>query len=111
MLNWLVNMHTKLISCFLRIGCGVSDHPDPIQAIQTQTFIEITKVINAMLKAGQIGNQTYDKVVNVGHSYGSIIAAGLMAQYPNSSDGSVLTGFTFSGASVPATVGLHLLSY
>lgn len=57
-----------------------------------------------MLKQGLIGGVQFNKVVNVGHSYGSIIAAGLVSQHPELSDGIVLTGFSTDGSSLPLTV-------
>jgi pimeloyl-ACP methyl ester carboxylesterase len=39
-------------------------------------------------------NKKYDKIVHVGHSYGSLLTNALVAQYPTSSEGIILTGYS-----------------
>ena len=36
---------------------------------------------------------TFTKFVHIGHSYGSILTSGLLAKYPDLTDGCILTGY------------------
>ncbi len=45
-------------------------------------------------------NQTFSKVVHVGHSFGSAQTYALANMYPNITDGIVLTGFSMNGSFV-----------
>ena len=59
-----------------------------------------------MLRAGTLPNvpHAFDKVVHVGHSFGSELSYELAAMYPNVTDGVVLTGFSANGSYVPQFV-------
>jgi hypothetical protein len=65
-----------------RLGVGASDHPDPIQVVQSGLQVEIAHQLIQSLRSGSIRNESFSKVVGVGHSYGSIQSIGLAAQYP-----------------------------
>jgi hypothetical protein len=65
-----------------RLGVGASDHPDPIQVVQSAVQVEIAHKLIQGLRSGIIGKKAFTKVVGVGHSYGSIQTIGLAAQYP-----------------------------
>ena len=56
-----------------RLGCGKSDHPDPIQILQAYMDVEVQHEIVQLLRAGKIGGFTSEYFVTVGHSYGSIV--------------------------------------
>ena len=49
-----------------------------------------------MLRTGTLPgvSQKFNKIVHVGHSFGSVLSYELVAMYPNSSDGLILTGFS-----------------
>lgn len=55
-----------------------------------------------MLRNGTFpgSNQTYSRVVHVGHSFGSAQTYSLINQYPNISNGAVLTGFSMNASFV-----------
>ena len=46
-------------------------------------------------------NHAFDKVLHVGHSFGSVQTYALVNMYPDISDGIVLTGFSMNGSFVP----------
>jgi pimeloyl-ACP methyl ester carboxylesterase len=55
-----------------------------------------------MLRNGTFpaANRTFNKVVHVGHSFGSAQTYALANLYPNLTDGIVLTGFSMNGSFV-----------
>ena len=86
-----------------RLGIGNSSHGEPLNEIQT--FLEIAALaeLTNMLRNGTFPgvNHAFDKIIHVGHSFGSAQTYGLVNMYPDISDGIVLTGFslnsTFAG--------------
>jgi pimeloyl-ACP methyl ester carboxylesterase len=83
-----------------RLGIGNSSHGDPLNEIQAHAEVEALNAVTTRLRKGditQIGH-AYQKVVHVGHSFGSVQSYWLSSKYPNNTDGVVLTGF--SGASM-----------
>jgi pimeloyl-ACP methyl ester carboxylesterase len=89
---------------FDRLGTGLSDHPDPIQVVQSALQVEIAHQMIQSLRSGAIGGNAFQNVVGIGHSYGSIQSVGLAAQYPNDLDAIILQGFTLDTANLPATI-------
>ncbi|TID16157.1 catalytic protein [Venturia nashicola] len=89
---------------FDRLGTGASDHPDPIQVVQSALQVEIAHQLIQSLRSGAVGGVSWQNIVGVGHSYGSIQSVGLAAQYPKDLDAIILQGFTLDGSSVPATI-------
>ena len=79
-----------------RLGVGLSDHPDPIQVVQSPLQVEIAHVMIQSLRAGKFAGQKFDHVVGVGHSFGSIQTVGVTARYPKDYDAIVLTGFSLA---------------
>ncbi len=43
----------------------------------------------------------FNKIVHVGHSFGSVQTYGLTAQFPDITDGIALTGFSLNGSFIP----------
>jgi pimeloyl-ACP methyl ester carboxylesterase len=73
-----------------RLGMGASSHPKSAEVnIDSHAFI-IHQLITAARK-GAFG-VPFDKVVIVGHSYGSVIAYGVGNRYPQDVDGVIITG-------------------
>lgn len=88
-----------------RLGVGSSSKPDPIQTVQTPMDVVIAhQLIQKLRKGGMFGNYTFDQVVGVGHSYGSIITEAIAAQYPQDLDAVVLTGFSQNMTGLPAFI-------
>jgi pimeloyl-ACP methyl ester carboxylesterase len=87
-----------------RLGIGNSSHGDPINEIQAQLEVEALNAVTTLLRAGQIPEITnhYNKIIHVGHSFGSIQSYWLSALYPNNTDGLVLTGFSVNGTFLPS---------
>ncbi|CCF41463.1 hypothetical protein CH063_11728 [Colletotrichum higginsianum] len=78
-----------------RVGIAESTHGDPINEIQGWLEVAALKALTDKLRAGTIPEvgSTFDKIVHVGHSLGSIHTYALTAAYPDISDGIILTGF------------------
>lgn len=86
-----------------RLGVGDSDKPDAYDIVQAPVELEILRGVTEMARSGHISKvaqghvdrilPNFAKFVHVGHSYGSIITSGLLATYPDLSDGCILTGF------------------
>jgi len=89
-----------------RPGIGGSSHGDPINLIQAQIEVEALNGVTYLLRRGQISgiNNIFNKVIHVGHSFGSIQSYWLSALYPNNTDGLVLTGWSANGNSLPQTI-------
>lgn len=86
---------------FDRLGIGMSSHGDPIQEIQAALEIDALRAITEAVRCGDIeGVPEFEKIVHVGHSFGSIQTYALTAKYPNISDGIALTGFSQVSAKV-----------
>ncbi|RKF78946.1 putative ctr copper transporter family protein [Golovinomyces cichoracearum] len=77
-----------------RLGNGASDRPDGLSVVQMGTHVEITQTLINALKNGEIGGRSFQKVIYVGHWYGSLIGNLHAVKYPNTVDSYVLTGFT-----------------
>ena len=75
-----------------RIGNGASDHPDGnLVDIDANAFV-VHQVVQA-LRAGQVASTSFQKVIVVGHSMGSMTAINYAGSYPGEADGIILTGF------------------
>ncbi|KAK3080770.1 hypothetical protein LTS18_013317, partial [Coniosporium uncinatum] len=85
-----------------RLGIGMSATPDPINIVQSQLEVAIAHELIQLLRAGNISNCAFKKVVSVGHSFGSIQTVGLTSQHPKDLDAAVLTGFSTSAAGQPS---------
>ena len=87
-----------------RLGVGNSDHPDPINVVQSFTDVEILHGLTQLLRKGTLGSGPFKHVVGVGHSYGSIVELAQTAKYPTDVDAVVLTGFVNQLEYLPETV-------
>ena len=76
-----------------RLGVGNSDHPDPINVVQSFTDVEILHGLTQLLRQGTLGSGPFKNIIGVGHSYGSIVELAQTAKYPTDVDAVVLTGF------------------
>ncbi|KAH6908968.1 Alpha/Beta hydrolase protein [Coprinopsis sp. MPI-PUGE-AT-0042] len=77
---------------FDRLGTGNSSKPDGITEVQTPTETEITAELVRYLKNKPNG-AVFDRVIGVGHSYGSVLLINVASKYPDLLDASVITGF------------------
>lgn len=85
-----------------RLGIGMSSRGDPVQEIQALLEVDALRALTEGLREGEVcGVPKYEKIVHVGHSFGSTHTYALTAMYPNISDGIALTGFSQNGSFVP----------
>ena len=87
-----------------RLGVGNSDHPDPINVVQSFTDVEILHGLTQLLRKGTLGSGPFKNIVGVGHSYGSIVELAQTAKYPTDVDAVVLTSFVNQLVYLPQTV-------
>lgn len=93
-----------------RLGVGLSDHPDAIQTVQLPLQVAIAHELVQLLRTGGISNHTFDHVVGIGHSFGSLQTNMLTALHPNDLDAAVLTGFSADNSGMQvAFSGLDLV--
>ena len=80
-----------------RLGIGKSDHPeDSVNVVQAGIQVGILHSLTNMLRSGAIGACSFDKVIGVGHSFGSVLTSSITAQHPSDFDAVVLTGFSLN---------------
>ena len=86
-----------------RLGIGMSSHGDPVQEIQALLEVDGLRALTEGLRDGCIEgvDDEFEKIVHVGHSFGSTHTYALTAMYPDISDGIALTGFSQNGSFVP----------
>lgn len=87
---------------FDRLGIANSSHGEALNEIQAQLEVEATVALTKMLRAGTFPmvNHTFTRVVHAGHSFGSAQTYLIAAQYPNITDGIILTGFSMNSSFV-----------
>jgi pimeloyl-ACP methyl ester carboxylesterase len=73
-----------------RLGMGASSHPDSAD-VNVNTHIFIIHQLISAARTGAFG-VPFDKVVIVGHSYGSVIAYGVGNRYPHDVNGVIISG-------------------
>lgn len=86
-----------------RLGIAQSQHGEPVNEIQSALEVEALYTLTNQLREGQIPEIEcqFDKVVHVGHSFGSIQSYSLVVLHPEASDGLILTGFTQATSFIP----------
>ncbi|KAG7002240.1 multidrug resistance protein fer6 [Physcia stellaris] len=93
-----------------RLGTGLSSKPDANTVVQTPIQLDILRSITEIARNGSLlqhvpkaepkaGNSStshvvsFDKIIHVGHSFGSMLTSALLTTYPQLSDGAIITGF------------------
>lgn len=92
-----------------RLGTGESEKPNAYDIVQIPTEIEILAGLTKLARSGKLISSSKvssatngktivpdfqpSKIIQVGHSFGSYLIAGMLARYGNLSDGAILTGF------------------
>ncbi|KAJ4397153.1 hypothetical protein N0V93_001377 [Gnomoniopsis smithogilvyi] len=95
-----------------RLGSGVSRFSsrtegdlDPVNELQAPLEVALLSALTQLARSGGLqqseNNATFDRVLHVGHSLGSISIYGAVTAEPMLSDGIALTGFTADGSYVP----------
>ncbi|KAF7551174.1 hypothetical protein G7Z17_g5191 [Cylindrodendrum hubeiense] len=86
-----------------RLGIGASSKGHPIDEIQVYLEIaalcELTKQATSGKIAGSYTN--FDRVIHIGHSFGSVMTYALADMYPGMTDAIILTGFTHVFSYIP----------
>jgi pimeloyl-ACP methyl ester carboxylesterase len=85
---------------FDRQGFGNSSHGEPLNEIQATVEVAVTVQSTEMLRSGTFPSvsHAFQKVVHVGHSFGSGQTYVLANMYPKLSDAIVLTGFSLNNS-------------
>ncbi|KAH0846259.1 hypothetical protein FOPE_11977 [Fonsecaea pedrosoi] len=93
-----------------RLGAGQSDHPDAYNVVQAPLELEILRQLTLMARNGTIYSLAAkaqpataqfnsltapNKIVHVGHSFGSFLTSALVAKYPTLTDGVIITGYFY----------------
>lgn len=102
--NNAVDKHGYHTLSYDRLGIGKSTHAK--NSLETrdeiQSFLEIAalKALTERVRAGTFPqvHTKYEKVVHVGHSFGSAQSYAFAALYPQLTDGIVLTGFSLNSS-------------
>ncbi|KXG50215.1 uncharacterized protein PGRI_061820 [Penicillium griseofulvum] len=93
-----------------RAGDGASSRPNPFHTDQIPLHAAVANQIATQLKRGQIiRGRSFEKVIYVGHSLGSIIGVDLAATYPDAVDALVLTGYAAAESASPLILETGLL--
>lgn len=78
-----------------RLGCGDSSAPDPYTEVQSLVELEILISLTKSVKTGTLPHiSAPDKILHIGHSWGSELTNALAATDPSLTDGIVLTGYS-----------------
>ena len=90
-----------------RLGTGLSDKPDAYNVVQAPLEVQILREITTMARSGALLDLMQrqkncpvaiktlpqpQKIIHVGHSFGSFLSSALITSYGNLSDGAVITG-------------------
>ena len=119
-----------------RLGTGLSDKPDAYTIVQAPLQLEVLRSITNMARSGELLNHaagnadsaattipatstnpfkgfdgSFDKVIHVGHSFGSALTHAFLATYGNLSDAAVLTGYILNDHLAEARVTSFGLEY
>ena len=79
-----------------RIGTGASDHPADSSLVNLYSNAYVVHQVVEALRAGQVGSTSFAKVIVVGHSLGSMIAASYASSHPGEANGIIITGWMHS---------------
>ncbi|KAF7908301.1 uncharacterized protein EAF01_004056 [Botrytis porri] len=90
-----------------RLGIGESSKADPTSVIQAPAELSAIVEVTKLLRAGDLPGVDIsepNKIVHVGHSFGSILSYELASAYPSITDGLILQGFSLDGSALPQTI-------
>ncbi|KAI1616062.1 Alpha/Beta hydrolase protein [Exophiala viscosa] len=86
-----------------RLGIGMSSHGNPLSEIQVALEHAALTALTELAWNGSVPGVSakFEKIVHVGHSFGSALSYALARDTPSLSDGLVLTGFSQNGTFLP----------
>lgn len=89
-----------------RLGVGRSDKPDAYEILQAPVEVEVLHQLTSLARSGQLCSPSqvhqgakvpkFDKIILVGHSFGTAITSGVVSKYGDTIDGAVLTAFVIN---------------
>lgn len=106
-----------------RLGTGKSDKPDAYTIVQAPLQLEILREISSMARNGDLQKHipagkskidtdvSFNKLIHVGHSFGSFLTSALLTTYPETSDGAVITGYILNKYFADLRFGTFALGY
>ncbi|WP_433286958.1 alpha/beta hydrolase [Pseudonocardia sp. CA-142604] len=74
-----------------RLGTGESNRPASVE-MSLLSHAEVVRQLVPALRTGLIGGQSFEKVVIVGHSFGTLVTYAAVGSEPNLVDGVIATG-------------------
>ncbi|KAH7105794.1 hypothetical protein BKA62DRAFT_741077 [Auriculariales sp. MPI-PUGE-AT-0066] len=109
---WNFRYKPKLYS-YERAALAAGYYPSPFDVVQTPLNIKIAAKIIKAVRNNTLGHSKhrlgrFDKIVYVGHSMGSVILNGVMANEPELVDVAVLTGYAHVPLRIPTIAGGEL---
>lgn len=86
-----------------RLGTGKSETPaNGFDVVRAQTEVAILEGVLEKLRNGtEVGGKKHDKIVGIGHSYGSVQTQAVSKDRPELLDAVVLTGYTTNTTNLP----------
>ncbi|APA11636.1 hypothetical protein sscle_08g064060 [Sclerotinia sclerotiorum 1980 UF-70] len=97
-----------------RLGIGESSKADPISIIQVPTELSAIVEVTNLLRAGSLPGVSIskpNKLVHVGHSFGSALSYELVSAHPEITDGLILQGFSIDSSGLPQTIAAFNIQY
>jgi pimeloyl-ACP methyl ester carboxylesterase len=92
-----------------RLGAGASDHPDGLLTVQIFSQVQVIKsIVDTIKNSTSVGGKSWEKVIYVGHSFGSELANAYQHSYPTGGvDAYIMTGYTpYINNGLPALAAL-----
>lgn len=86
-----------------RLGIGNSSHADPLNVVQAPAEVSAMHEVTKMLRGGTV-KQAFDRIVHVGHSFGSLQSYLLSTLDPSASDALILTAWSNNHSWLPGTL-------
>ncbi|KAK0615282.1 Alpha/Beta hydrolase protein [Bombardia bombarda] len=100
--NWVQRMngqgYATLAVDLVGAGNSTSPFPDGLLEVHTQTFVETMHQVVQKLRAGEIGEKKWEKVVFIGFSIGAVVANSIALQYSEDVDAIMLHGISWDAS-------------
>lgn len=88
-----------------RCSISKSSMADLLNVVQAPSTLSAIYEVTKKLRAGTFPSipKSFNRVIHIGHSFGSVLTYELVAMYPHISDGIVLIAYSQNGTYLPAT--------
>ncbi|KAF7973732.1 hypothetical protein HWV62_14300 [Athelia sp. TMB] len=88
-----------------RLGAGNSSHPDPT-LVRTEIEAQITNTIIQQLRRSSLPfSFLSERIILVGHSFGSFVINAVLNEYPQAADAAIMTSYAHVFAQANSSVG------